>query len=64
MLTLLTLLGNTSNKECSEFIIPLLKENRFAENPPVVEQGVLRLIGSLLKRPLPSNQEIQDKISS
>ncbi|KAG8981096.1 hypothetical protein FRC05_003996 [Tulasnella sp. 425] len=56
--------GSSSNKECSEFIIPLLKDSRFAERPPVVEQGVLRLIGSLLKRPLPSNQAIQDGISS
>lgn len=64
MLTPLTLLGSASNRQCSEFVTPLLRDSRFAESPPVVEQGVLRLIGSLLKRPLPSNQAIQDGISS
>ncbi|KIO28354.1 hypothetical protein M407DRAFT_22412 [Tulasnella calospora MUT 4182] len=56
--------GSSTNKECSEFVAPLVKEKKFAEAPPVVDQGVLRLIGSLLGRSMPSDQDIKDKISS
>ncbi|KAG8950978.1 hypothetical protein FRC00_007459 [Tulasnella sp. 408] len=56
--------GSSTNKECSEFVAPLVKENKFAQAPPVVDQGVLRLIGSLLGRPVPPDQDIKDKISS
>ncbi|KAG8988616.1 hypothetical protein FRB90_002650, partial [Tulasnella sp. 427] len=56
--------GNSTSKECSEFVTPLVKEKRFADTPPTVDGCTLKLIGSLLSRPLPSEEAIRESIST